>query len=55
MKNELKPCPFCGNTQGNGMGIRFGTDKVYCRCGALVPAQNWNSRPIYDDMAGESI
>lgn len=49
----LKPCPFCGNIEGNGMGIRAGTDKVYCQCGALKPVHGWNARPLEDAMNAE--
>jgi hypothetical protein len=48
---ELKPCPFCGNTQGNGMGISSAfKDKVYCQCGCLKPLQGWNARPLEDAL-----
>lgn len=47
---ELKRCPFCGNEQGNGMGIRTGTNYVYCQCGVLKPSHGWNSRREEDKL-----
>ena len=48
--SELKPCPFCGNTVGYGLGIRTGTENVYCQCGCLKPAQGWNGRAGEDAL-----
>jgi hypothetical protein len=48
--DELKACPFCGNKQGNGMGIRTGTNDVYCQCGVLKPSHGWNARPIEEAL-----
>ena len=51
--SELKPCPFCGNQAGRGMGIKAGTNSVYCQCGALKLAHGWNRRPLEDALQAE--
>lgn len=48
---ELKPCPFCGNKEGLGMGIS-GVDSnfVYCQCNTKKVAHGWNARPLEDAL-----
>lgn len=50
MSDELKPCPYCGNTEGNGMGKAHESEYVYCQCGARKPIIGWNNRPIEEAL-----
>ena len=49
--SDLKPCPFCGNKEGLGMGISgVDSDYVYCQCNTKKIAHGWNLRPIEQEL-----
>lgn len=45
MSEELKPCPFCGSTNGASLDAWR-----HCECGAVSLLSKWNSRPIEDAL-----
>lgn len=53
--SDLRPCPFCGNKEGLGMGItRVDSNYVYCQCNTKKVAHGWNARPIEDALQAEN-
>ena len=49
--SELKPCPFCGGKNVLSTELQDGLPFIaYCQCGAENEAENWNTRPIEDDL-----
>ena len=46
--DELKPCPFCGNTPND---IEVWERAAEClQCGVKVHAETWEQRPIEDAL-----
>ena len=51
MSEKLKPCPFCGGKNVLSTELQDGLPFIaYCQCGAENEAENWNTRPIEDDL-----
>ena len=51
LPNMLKPCPFCGGKNVLSTELQDGLPFIaYCQCGAENEAENWNTRPIEDDL-----
>ena len=49
--NTLKPCPFCGGKNVLSTELQDGLPFIaYCQCGAENEAENWNTRPIEDEL-----
>ena len=49
--NTLKPCPFCGGKNVLSTELQDGLPFIaYCQCGAENEAENWNTRPIEDNL-----
>lgn len=57
MRNELKPCPFCGETPIYAVTPDGENDSIDCRCGESEcflddgRLDQWNCRPIEDAQA----
>ena len=57
MRNELKPCPFCGKTPIYAVTPDGENDSIDCRCGESEcflddgRLDQWNCRPIEDAQA----
>ncbi len=56
MRNELKPCPFCGKTPIYAVTPDGENDSIVCRCGESEcflddgRLDQWNCRPIKDAL-----
>jgi len=49
--SELIPCPFCGGKNVLSTELQDGLPFIaYCQCGAENEAENWNNRPIEDEL-----
>ena len=47
----MKPCPFCGGKNVLSTELQDGLPFIaYCQCGAENEAENWNTRPIEDEL-----
>lgn len=50
-EEELRPCPFCGGKNVLSTELQDGLPFIaYCQCGAENEAENWNTRPIEDEL-----
>ena len=51
MSEILKPCPFCGGKNVLSTELQDGLPFIaYCQCGAENEAENWNTRPLEDEL-----